>query len=141
MRELQITNYESCGEPAESIRIGDAGRKRELGMIAEEYAGHYLQACGYMVEHCNWRYKHHELDLVIRDAKQQLVFIEVKAAQAPFDPIQHFSDRKQRDFKAAIGDYLEQYQLWEETFSADLVTISLATDYSIYSLAHYDNVI
>lgn len=50
----------------------------ELGKEAEDMAVNYLVEKGYKVLHRNWRYSHHEID-IIAERKGMLKIVEVKA--------------------------------------------------------------
>jgi len=47
------------------------------GKEGEAFARQYLEDKGYRILHCNWRYRHKELDIVASDGKE-LVVVEVK---------------------------------------------------------------
>lgn len=108
-----------------------------IGSLAEEYAGHYLQACGYQVIANNWRQGRYELDLVACKENGELLFVEVKAGKLGTEPEMHFSAKKQQDFAYAIEAYLENKHLWENDFRGDFISITLATSGAISQLEHY----
>ena len=52
--------------------------RREVGTSGEDLAAAWYEANGYVVIDRNWRCRHGELDLVLRNGRQ-VVFCEVKA--------------------------------------------------------------
>ena len=52
--------------------------QKEIGKMAEELAGNYLQKLGYTIKESNWYYGHLELDIIALDG-DELVIVEVKA--------------------------------------------------------------
>lgn len=96
---------------------------RVFGAFGEDYAVHFLQACGYLVIANNWRYGHRELDLIMIDHNQHYHFIEVKSGGTASDPVDNFTYRKQNDFKWAVQAYLDQNNLWDNEFHGDLVAV------------------
>ena len=52
--------------------------RREVGVSGEDLAAAWYEANGYEVVDRNWRCRHGELDLVLRNGRQ-VVFCEVKA--------------------------------------------------------------
>ena len=72
--------------------------RREVGVSGEDLAAAWYEANGYEVVDRNWRCRHGELDLVLRNGRQ-VVFCEVKARTglgfgAPAEAITR--DKKQR---------------------------------------------
>ncbi len=111
-----------------------------LGKIAEDSAAHYLIACGYSITHNNWRSGRSEIDLIATQG-DQIVSVEVKAGTDSSDPYQHFSYQKQRQLSKAMNAYIEQANLWDSNFRADLITLRFSKTGKITALDHYENII
>lgn len=58
-------------------------RQNETGKEGEAAARCYLEKCGYVIAHTNWRWHHFELDIVAV-ADGQLVVVEVKTRSEDF---------------------------------------------------------
>ncbi len=56
---------------------------RRVGAAFEKHAERYLQQQGLHVLERNVRYRYGEIDLIMRDAKGTLVFVEVRARSRP----------------------------------------------------------
>lgn len=79
---------------------GDGGRQA-LGRRGEELAAQLYAARGAQVLERNWRCRHGELDLVVREPDGTLVFCEVKTRSgtgfgSPADAITHAKGRRLR---------------------------------------------
>jgi len=48
------------------------------GSFGEQLARDYLRSIGYTIVHCNWRYRHLEIDIIALD-RATFVFVEVKS--------------------------------------------------------------
>ncbi len=56
-----------------------APHRRAVGQVGEDQAWRHLEAQGYTLLARNWRYRRHEIDLIVADRDGTLVFVEVKA--------------------------------------------------------------
>lgn len=113
---------------------------RLYGVRAEDCIGHYLQALGYEIIANNWYFGHREIDLIAK-SKQLTVFVEVKSGKEGLDPFWHFTKKKQKDLSLAINAYLDQANLWDSDFRADLITLTFGKQGNIATLKHYEEVI
>jgi putative endonuclease len=82
---------------------------RKTGLIGEDLALNYLLNQGYLLLERNWRFKHYEIDLIMKDGSF-LVFVEVKArSTAAFGwPEQAVHLSKQAFLLKAAQEYLFQ---------------------------------
>ncbi len=83
---------------------------KQKGDFGEQHARAYLQSCGYEILAVNWRYKHLEADIIMRDQKV-LVFVEVKTRSSlRFGyPEEAVSYSKQRNLIRLANIYLRKY--------------------------------
>ncbi|KAB7731832.1 YraN family protein [Rudanella paleaurantiibacter] len=95
----------------------------EFGKQGEEEAIRYLQAAGYQVLECNYRYQHAEIDLIAQKGKL-LVFVEVKArsSTAYGNPEEFVSYTKVRLLKRVAEHYIFASN-WHHDVRFDIVAI------------------
>ena len=79
-------------------------------MLGERLAADHLKALGFTILDRNFRTRHGELDLVVRDARH-LVFCEVKTRvlrgrPGPFDPFVGINRRKRGRVRSMARDWL-----------------------------------
>jgi Holliday junction resolvase-like predicted endonuclease len=113
---------------------------KQIGALAEDYAEHYLHACGYTIVARNWQASHTEIDLICySDTQPDLLFVEVKSTKAGFDPLQHWHPNKQTSLTKAIIKYLEA--VGDADFRLDLITVDMDTTGACKYLDHWHNVL
>lgn len=56
-----------------------APHRSAVGRIGEDRAWRHLESQGFTLLARNWRYRRHEIDLIVADRDGTLVFVEVKA--------------------------------------------------------------
>ncbi|MCA1730022.1 MAG: YraN family protein [Actinobacteria bacterium] len=90
---------------------------RQAGDRGEVLALQYLQEKGYARVECNYRTRHGEIDLVVRDEKS-LVFVEVKLQRgtAAGDPLEAVTPKEQDKIRMMAEQYLAEKG---EDFSGD----------------------
>jgi putative endonuclease len=95
-------------------RAQSAGRsvdpRRRLGAFGERLAREHLEARGFQVIEANFRTRHGELDLVVRD-ERFLVFCEVKTRirrgkPGPLEPFAAIGARKRRRLRLMAREWL-----------------------------------
>jgi len=81
----------------------------DIGEKGEKLAAEYLTRNGYKIIHCNWRYKHKEIDILARE-KNTLVVVEVKLRSTDYfgDPSEAVTRKKQRFLIEAVEAYLDK---------------------------------
>ncbi len=89
---------------------GGPDPRRVLGAAGEELAARHLEARGLEIVDRNFRTRHGELDLVVRD-ERYLVFCEVKtrllrASPDPLGPLVAIGTRKQQRVRAMAREWL-----------------------------------
>ena len=79
------------------------------GLAAEHRACHYLQQQGLTLLQRNYRWRHGEIDLIMRDA-DTLVFIEVRYRRHQYfgGAIGSITPSKQQRLRATANRYLQQ---------------------------------
>lgn len=72
--------------------------KRQIGAIYENMADEYLRKKGYRIVEKNFRTHYGEIDRIVRDKDNTLVFVEIKyrASEAFGDPLEAVDMRKQK---------------------------------------------
>ncbi len=81
----------------------------QIGKLGEEIACQYLEKKGYKIVHKGWRYKHLEVDIIIKDGAV-LVFVEVKTRSndsygMPYEAVDW---KKQRKLDRAANIYISR---------------------------------
>lgn len=79
----------------------------QTGQAAEEAAAQYLQGVGYQILDRNYRFRHHEIDIIAKD-KEYLVFIEVKYRKDTKrqHPLAAVGQKKQKSISITALQYL-----------------------------------
>lgn len=98
------------------------------GIQGESAAQNYLHGYGYQLLHKNWRHKHLEVDLVMRDGNT-LVFVEVKTrTDGRFGlPYESVNWQKQRKLSQAATIYIKQNH-YEGEIRFDIISIFVNKD-------------
>lgn len=80
--------------------------RQQIGARGEQMAKAYLEAAGFQIIACNWRYKRAEIDIIAREG-DFLVFVEVKTRKNERNgpPEAFVSTRKQRLMASAASAY------------------------------------
>lgn len=88
-------------------------RTKEAGDRGEAETARYLRKKGYTLLASQWRCRFGELDLVARDRRGVICFVEVKlrGAGAIGLPREFVDARKQMRLRAAASAYLSQYDI------------------------------
>lgn len=94
------------GAPFELRRGGGLNRRR-IGQRGEDLALSYLAEKGYALVERNYRTRHGEIDLVVRD-EETLVFVEVKLRRGTGfgDPLEAVTPRKRAKIRLMAEQYL-----------------------------------
>ena len=88
----------------------------ELGKEGEELALAWLRSKGYNILHCNWRFKHLEID-IIATKESMLRIIEVKARKyfPGAYPEESVTKKKFNFLKKAADEFLYQHPEYKDT--------------------------
>ena len=114
------------GAPLE-LRRGDRLNRRRVGETGEALALGYLAKKGYAPIERNYRTRHGEIDLIVRD-KGALVFVEVKLRRGTGfgDPLEAVTPRKQARIRRVAELYLAEKRAGvDEEVRVDVVGILL----------------
>ncbi|MCL7988684.1 YraN family protein [Sphingobacterium sp. lm-10] len=84
--------------------------KKDKGDFGEQRAQAYLRSCGYKILTVNWRHKHVEADIIMKDG-DILVFVEVKTRSSlrygyPEESVNY---AKQKNMVRLANVYLAKY--------------------------------
>lgn len=106
-----------------------------IGTQGEQQALQYLLKQRYQLVKQNWRYKHLEVDLIMKDGAQ-LVFVEVKTrSSGSFGlPYEAVNWQKQRKLSQAATIYIRQHQ-YQGEIRFDVVSIFANKDQR-YDIRH-----
>lgn len=95
----------------------------ELGRWGEDYAADFLAAQGYRIVERNWRFGHHDID-IIASKGNEIVFVEVKTrrSNAYIEPETAVDYRKMLSIRRAANNYIKKYDI-EQMVRFDIVAI------------------
>ena len=110
--------------PPPQLRRGRPLSNRSAGARGEDLALWLLTSKGYELIERNYRTRHGELDLILRDGPT-LVFAEVKLRRgAGFgDPVEAVTPRKQATIRSMAEQYLQEKTPYFESIRFDVVGI------------------
>ena len=110
--------------------------KIKRGEAGEQQAAAFLQAQGYSLRACNWRYKRGEIDL-IAERGNWLVFVEVKTRSSLVFgfPEEFVTEKKKKMVLTTAAHYLEQSQ-WPGQVRYDVIAVTLGT---VVSIEHFED--
>lgn len=110
--------------------------KIKIGNKGEEMAASFLMAKGYEIVARNYRYKHAEIDLIVKK-ENLLVFVEVKTrASSTFGEPEHFVTAKKA---SKVMEGAEQYVVenhWHKNIRFDVVSVKTG---AIASIEHFED--
>ena len=95
----------------------------ELGRWGEDYAADFLVAQGYRIVERNWRFGHHDID-IIASKGNEIVFVEVKTrrSNAYIEPETAVDYRKMLSIRRAANNYIKKYDI-EQMVRFDIIAI------------------
>ncbi|MDO7787213.1 YraN family protein [Desulforamulus aquiferis] len=87
------------------------GRRKKIGSIAEEEAVRYLQELGWKLVQRNYRCRIGEIDIIARDPRGFLVFVEVRSRSGKGygSPEESVVSRKQHKLRLLANQYLQAH--------------------------------
>lgn len=102
-----------------------------IGKKGERLALRYLRKKGYRLLEKNYRKGHHEIDLIMEDRDEVVVFVEVKArSRTDYGlPRQAVNASKQRYLRLAAQYYLTENELWERFIRFDVIEVYLSDNH------------
>ena len=101
--------------------------KVKTGNQGEEMAAEFLQQKGYEILACNYRYKHSEIDLIVRK-DNLIVFVEVKTrSSSEFGEPEAFVDSKKAVKIIEGADQYVYENNWNGNIRFDIVSVKLGS--------------
>lgn len=98
-------------------------RHNEIGNEAEKLAAEWLKSKGYQFIEANYRYKHAEIDLVMKH-KGLLIFIEVKfRGGTGYGYAEEFVDFRKRQLTIRAADNFIYERDWHKDIRFDIVGV------------------
>jgi len=96
-----------------------------IGKKGEENAIKYLQANGYKIRHCNWRFKKNEIDIICEE-NNLLVVVEVKTRTSEYfeNPKEAVTKKKQKSIIKATEAYIFEFDIQFET-RFDIISVTI----------------
>lgn len=97
----------------------------QLGHAGEDAALDYLLARGYELLHRNYRYRRAEVDLIMRQGLNLLVFIEVKArSSAQYGHPEEFVTERKRQLLRLAAEHLQETMNWAGDIRFDIMALT-----------------
>lgn len=120
---------------------GETTRKSSIGKIGENIASDYLEKEGYEILERNIRQKFGEIDILAKDKKGTLCFVEVKTILASYskfsglEPEDNLSPAKLLKMKKMAEWYANNHakEVGKAGYRIDLVCVKLAGEGDAYS--------
>ncbi|WP_139924812.1 YraN family protein [Hymenobacter sp. DG01] len=101
----------------------------QLGHEGEEAALRYLLARGYQLVHRNYRYRRAEVDLIVRQGQQLLVFVEVKTrSSVQYGHPEEFVTERKRQLLRLAAEQVQEELAWTGDIRFDIVALLPAAD-------------
>lgn len=102
--------------------------KIKTGNKGEELAANFLRSKGYEIVARNYRYKHAEIDLIVRK-ENHLVFVEVKARHSSEygEPESFVTDKKAAKVIEGAEQFVFEKQ-WNGPIRFDIVSIKMGIE-------------
>ncbi len=113
-------------------------KKQDLGRKGEDFATHYLENKGYIIQERNWRYSKAEIDIICK-LDEVLIFVEVKTKSYDYygKPEESVSAFKEKLVIDAANRYMEMTgHDWEIRF--DIISL-LANKEDEFKLEHFED--
>jgi putative endonuclease len=111
-------------------------KSQSLGRIGEAVAANYLLAQGYEIITTNFfnkrGYKFGEIDIIVRDKHDKIIFVEVKARkgkEGEVVPEESVTNQKLTNIVKTAQHFLSKHELMNKEWRIDLITIIL--DFSV----------
>lgn len=110
----------------------------DKGKQGEEMAKVHLQAKGYSVLHCNWRYQKTEVDMIAQIG-HTLVFIEVKTRNSEYFglPESFVTEAKKRNFAKAAEAYCQLNNIQDADIRYDIMAVII--NKKMQSIQHFED--
>ena len=98
--------------------------RKAIGIKGEALAKTHYESRGYEILEINYRYKRAEIDLIVLENEQLLIFVEVKnRSRKDFGEAETFvSEAQQERIKAAAEDYIYAIN-WQKDIRFDIVCV------------------
>ncbi len=110
---------------------------KQLGKRGEDLAQKYLFNKGYEILTTNYRYKHAEIDLIVK-TKELLVFVEVKCrSNTDFGLPECAVDEKQENRIIKAAEHFLLNSDWENNIRFDI--ISIIFEQGSYQIEHFED--
>jgi putative endonuclease len=95
----------------------------DIGSISEKLASEWLQSRGYEFFEANYRYKHAEIDLIMKH-RGLLIFVEVKFRSGTgYGYAEEFVDYKKRQLIIRAADNFIYERDWHKDIRFDIVGV------------------
>lgn len=111
-------------------------KNQSLGQIGETIAANYLLSRGYKIITTNFfnkrGYKFGEIDIIAKDKKERIIFVEVKARKGKENgvaPEENVTNKKLNNIVKTAQHFLLKHKLMDKEWRIDLITVIL--DFSI----------
>jgi putative endonuclease len=115
--------------------------RKKIGIFGEDLALEYLVKKGYKIVDKNVRTGHQEIDIIAKDKKNMLVFVEVKTRTSIYGEAEEsVFNRKLAKLKLGMMKYLTTHKIRSPFFRLDLVSIYINRQTKIAKIKHYKNI-
>ncbi|UYZ61929.1 YraN family protein [Hymenobacter weizhouensis] len=97
----------------------------QLGHDGEDAALRYLEQRGYTLVHRNYRHRRAEVDLIVRQGHELLVFVEVKArSSVQYGHPEEFVTERKRQLLRLAAEQVQEDLSWSGDIRFDIVALT-----------------
>jgi putative endonuclease len=117
--------------------------RREIGKLGEDIACRYLLNKKYKILNRNYHSRYGEVDIIAKDLKGFLVFIEVKARTSSRygQGYEAVDSLKQEKIVKTAYVYLEENKIRDDNYRIDVLSIYLDFKRRIGKVSHFRNAV
>jgi putative endonuclease len=117
------------------------GYRKKVGDFGEDLAVKYLIGKGYKILERNIHTGHQEIDIVVKNNKNLLIFIEVKTRTSRLgEGVESMYNKKLKKLKLGIMKYLSRNRQSAYYFRLDLISIYLDIPQKSAKIKHYKDI-
>ena len=116
---------------------------KEIGLLAEGVARHYLLSKGYKILAANYKFSFGELDIVA-EKDEKVVFFEVKALKKEyegFEPEMRVDSKKRNKLAGLAYAFLDNKKLKDRPWQIDIISVVFDSENKKAKIKHFKNAV
>lgn len=113
--------------------------RQKLGRKGELLAANFYKKMGFEIVETNYKYGRYEVDLIVQQGKDLLVFVEVKCrSNNNFGPPEVFVSESQQERLLELADYYVHLHHWGNRIRFDIISITVDNNGRFY-IRHFED--